>query len=270
MFPGLIIILLFPFFSLGQNLFSEKIPAKRFFYGAVGPSYSRLQEDRLSPLVYSGIGLNGQFGYEKFKNKLYQRYSGNTGFYMLKNPVSTPLVNAQIYYSRFGANAGFYRQVFLPHELIWFYGIETSFHYLSRTHSNFYNNASVYTGFAGINAGMGLKYPFNLFKHTWVLSLAGQIPLLGMKIQQEYGSFQAKGFLDPETKKFPGFMKSLELASFLRFLSIQWNWDFKYYLTNGNYLSFGVVNSFISSPGKGGTRFRAAESGILLGAGFKF
>lgn len=259
---------------------SESRLCSRHITGALGLSYARQIEERLSPLVYSGLGFSGNVGYEKIKEHeqshqkrfSLQRYLFSAGSYSLSNPVSTLLMNSRIYSTRLGLQYQYLKKLFEANEngLELFVGGAFGILWLNRLHGNFYNNANAYTWFAGFSGCGEIRYPFGAFRRNWELIAQGQVGLAGLRIQQAYGSVEPEGFLEPGIKTVPGTLNSIKSAGFWNFLSSTWGWHIRYYLENKNFISLGTVSTFHSSPGEGQTRFRLSETGIQLGGGFNF
>jgi hypothetical protein len=253
---------------------------ERYILGAIGLSYARQIEERLSPLVYSGFGFTGNVGYEKIRRIILQypkparvqRYLFSMGNYALSNPVSTPLMNARIYSTKLGLQYQNLKRVneSNKNDLEIFVGGAVGILGLNRFHGNFYNNANAYTWFAGLSGCGEIHYPFEAFKRNWRLIVQGQVGLAGLRLQQAYGSMWSEGFLEPGTKTIPGTINSIKGTGFWNFLSSNWGWHIRYYLEKRNFISLGTVSAFHSSPGEGQTKFRLSETGIQLGGGFEF
>ena len=256
--------------------FNHPVLLSRFIISSAGLSYARQIEERLSPLVYGGLGFLGNMGYEKIKgherNLRLQRYQFSIGSYSLSNPISTPLMNARLYSTRVDLHYHYLKKLFKTDEnsLGLYLGGSLGIRGLNRFHGNFYNNSTAYTWFAGISGCGEIRYSFEAFNRDWELIVQGQVGLAGLRLQQAYGSMWPEGLLEPGTKTIPGSLKSLKGAGIWNFLSSTWGWHIRYYLENRNFISLGTVSAFHSSPGEGQTRFRLSETGFQLGGGINF
>lgn len=259
-----------------QDSIQPLLTRDRYVLGNTAISYASQIEERLSPLLYSGLGFQTSIGYEKLRGSnqcaSIQRYHAALANYALTNFISTPLMNARIYATRINLTYQYSKRIYkaTSNGMEVFFGGETSMIALNRRHGNFYNNALAYSCFLGIGGCGEIRYPFEAFKRDWELTINGQLSMLGLRVQQAYGSVMPKGFLDPGIKTLPATMQSIEGAGLWNFISTSWRWQMRYYLRNKNFISVGTSSNFHNSPGKEGTKYRLAETGIQLGGGFAF
>lgn len=250
----------------------DSIPAFRYFSIPVGVGYSRMLEERLSPLVYSG--LQGQFTptYEKIRKNRWQIYQLQAEAASLQNSISTPLMNSRMLFSRLEGSNAHLRMLTIPSITpleIWL-GASWNLQYLLRRHTAFYNNSTAYTWFTGLGFELRLRYPFQALGHQWVLLATSSVSGLGLLWRQPYGSYIGQEFLDPEQATVPAILKGVEAGLPSNFFQMRHGWQFRYLLRNGNYLCLGTQSAFTSARGIGKTRFRLAENSLVIGAGFQF
>lgn len=257
-------------FTIGNS--KAQIKPERDIQLSSGISHHRLQEQRLSPMVYTGAGFTGNAAWNKRSINAVQQAKFSFQYATTQNDISSAFTGTGIEYrvqqlqyawlkSLHGAN---------PDAPIFSLGPQMSITQLYRRHTGMYNNAVVQEFRGGLDLNLQWFYPFRTGNRNWSMKTAAEIPVIGIHTRPAWGSWRPNGMELFETPKSIDYLHASKVTTLNRYFRIFLNWELNYALKNGNRVGGGIYQIYTRTAEKSGPAFLHAEYGFYLSSQFAF
>lgn len=261
---------LFILFLIGILFSFNAYTQKRYLNAGVGIAGIKSQDERMSPLSYTGSSLLAYTGYNEYRDKV--NFLTDGFFYV--GSISAPGDDGNTGSAFYFKGAIDFRTEWPLTKLMgdnfqFLLGGEWSNFFTTRLHQQYANNTFNYEYVSSLAIAPALQRSFSLFDHRVDLRWQLAIPFIAAVVRPGYVSTQPLAFKTEENGS-KAFFESLELNTLNHYFHIKSQISATYHLSNGNAIRLMYLWNYYSYDRVEINEVRNAFQGLFITTLFNF